>query len=80
MIIMIILIRKESMAMAKQMGSDYYQLMHEIQAADFVLVELTLYLDTHPGDRQALQQFQQFSDYSRKLKKRYLQADQGRHP
>lgn len=57
--------------MAKQMGSDYYQLMHEIQAADFVLVELTLYLDTHPGDRQALQQFQQFSDYSRKLKKRY---------
>lgn len=26
----------------------YYQLLEKIQAVDFVLVDLTLYLDTHP--------------------------------
>lgn len=34
--------------------------MTELQATDFVLVELTLYLDTHPDDAQALTQFNQF--------------------
>ncbi|MCF8567287.1 spore coat protein CotJB [Alicyclobacillus tolerans] len=34
--------------------------MSELQAVDFVLVELTLYLDTHPDDQQALAQFGQF--------------------
>ncbi|MEX2104732.1 MAG: spore coat protein CotJB [Bacilli bacterium] len=35
----------------------YYELLQEIQAVDFVLVELTLYLDTHPCDQCAIQQF-----------------------
>jgi spore coat protein JB len=34
--------------------------MSELQAIDFVLVELTLYLDTHPDDTQAIAQFAQF--------------------
>ncbi len=42
------------------MPREYYQLLGEIQAVDFVLVELTLYLDTHPDDSQALTQFTQF--------------------
>ena len=54
--------------MPKQMDEEYYQLMSQIQAADFVLVELTLYLDTHPDDQNALHQFRQYSDYSRQLK------------
>lgn len=37
----------------------YYFLLQEIQSLDFVLVELTLYLDTHPNDVQAIQQFNQ---------------------
>ncbi|MEJ8544537.1 spore coat protein CotJB [Brevibacillus borstelensis] len=40
----------------------YYQLLHELQALDFVLVELTLYLDTHSNDADALQQFNQISE------------------
>lgn len=39
---------------------EYYQYMTELQTIDFVLVELTLYLDTHPDDAQALAQFSQF--------------------
>lgn len=37
----------------------YYRMLEELQQLDFVLVELTLYLDTHPNDMQALQQFNQ---------------------
>ncbi|MFJ7364188.1 spore coat protein CotJB [Peribacillus frigoritolerans] len=54
--------------MNKKLDDEYYQLLEQIQAADFVLVELTLYLDTHPNDQQALQQFNQFHEYSRQLK------------
>ncbi len=42
------------------MPKAYYQYMHELQVVDFVLVELTLYLDTHPDDAQAFAQFTQF--------------------
>ncbi|CAH0347159.1 spore coat protein CotJB [Bacillus sp. CECT 9360] len=54
--------------MAKHIDDEYYQSLRQIQAADFVLVELTLYLDTHPDDQNALQQFNQYSDYSKQLK------------
>ncbi|CAH1225871.1 MULTISPECIES: spore coat protein CotJB [Paenibacillus] len=39
----------------------YYELLEELQALDFVLVELTLYLDTHPGDYQSIEQFNKFA-------------------
>lgn len=39
----------------------YYRMLEELQQLDFVLVELTLYLDTHPNDLQAVQQFNQFA-------------------
>jgi len=39
----------------------YYRELRELQTVDFALVELTLYLDTHPGDLQAVQQFNQLS-------------------
>ncbi|WJH34759.1 spore coat protein CotJB [Paenibacillus aurantius] len=47
--------------MAIKLDEQYYRLLEELQALDFVLVELTLYLDTHPRDPQALAQFNQFS-------------------
>lgn len=37
----------------------YYELLEQLQAIDFVLVELNLYLDTHPTDSNALEQFNQ---------------------
>lgn len=55
----------------KSLPQEYYQLLHEIQAIDFVLVDLTLYLDTHPYDYQAIQQFNQFAQYSKQLKQQY---------
>ena len=54
--------------MAKKLDAEYYQFLEQIQAADFVLVELTLYLDTHPGDENAIQQFNQYSEYCKQLR------------
>ena len=41
----------------KQLPKEYHQLLEQLQAVDFVLVELTLYLDTHPNDQDAINQF-----------------------
>ncbi|WP_089738853.1 spore coat protein CotJB [Gracilibacillus ureilyticus] len=50
------------------MPENYYKLLEKIQAVDFVLVDLTLYLDTHPDDLEAIKQFNQKSYESRQLK------------
>ena len=43
-------------------GDDAYRReLEELQKVDFALVELTLYLDTHPTDMQAVQQFNQLA-------------------
>lgn len=39
------------------LDEQYYAKLLELQQVDFALVELTLYLDTHPHDLQALQQY-----------------------
>jgi len=57
----------------KKLPQEYYDLLEEIQAADFVLVDLTLYLDTHPTDHQAMQQFNQYAQYSKQLKQSFEQ-------
>lgn len=49
----------------------FYELMGEIQETDFVLVELNLYLDTHPDDTTAIAQFNQFVQKSAALKHRF---------
>lgn len=52
----------------KQLPSDYYQLLEQLQAVDFVLVELTLYLDTHNNDTEAIQQFNHYAKERKKLR------------
>ena len=47
---------------------EYYQLLEELQAVDFLIVELTLYLHTHPDDVSALNQFNKYAQYKNKLK------------
>lgn len=37
-----------------KMDSERERLLHEVMAADFTLIELNLYLDTHPADQRAL--------------------------
>lgn len=54
-----------------QLPQDYYQRLEEIQAVDFAILELNLYLDTHPQDQAAMQQFNQFTQYSKKLKSEF---------
>lgn len=39
----------------------YYQMLEQLQTLDFALVELSLYLDTHPTDANALKQFNQLA-------------------
>ncbi|MBS8264725.1 spore coat protein CotJB [Mesobacillus boroniphilus] len=53
----------------KQLPKEFYAAMEELQAVDFVLVDLTLYLDTHPEDYDAINQFNQFAKERRRLKK-----------
>jgi len=39
----------------------YSAQLRELQTVDFALLELNLYLNTHPGDMQAIQQFNQLA-------------------
>ena len=54
--------------MSKKMPAEFYSLLEEIQAIDFVIVELNLYLDTHPDDFEAINQFNENAEKSMKLK------------
>lgn len=53
------------------MPQNFYQILEEIQAIDFVIVDLNLYLDTHPNDFEAIQQFNDLTEKSMKLKIEY---------
>jgi len=45
----------------------YVELLTQLQAIDFVLVELNLYLDTHPHDANAIEQFNELTQRRWKL-------------
>ncbi|MFT8871112.1 MAG: spore coat protein CotJB [Sporolactobacillus sp.] len=45
------------MVAQKALPPDYYKDLQALQAIDFTVVELNLYLDTHPDDLDALKQF-----------------------
>lgn len=62
--------------MSKQLDDAFYTSLHELQAIDFVLVELNLYLDTHPNDMSALQQFNHFVNL-RKNAVQHFEANYG---
>ncbi|PTM59290.1 spore coat protein CotJB [Desmospora activa] len=53
---------------SRKRKTQYDQMLKEIQVVDFVLVELTLYLDTHPHDREAIGQYNHYMEQSRHLK------------
>jgi len=55
----------------KNVPQEYYQLMEQLQAVDFVLVELTLYLDTHNDDFEAIKQFNHYAKERKHLKKAF---------
>ncbi|MBN6188208.1 spore coat protein CotJB [Aneurinibacillus sp. BA2021] len=53
------------------MDEKYYDLLLEIQRADFVIIELNLYLDTHPNDQAAIAQYNDFVQRSMQMKKNF---------
>lgn len=57
--------------MSKKLSPEFYKMLEEIQEIDFVIVELNLYLDTHPNDIDAIKQFNEFSKKSMKLKMQF---------
>jgi spore coat protein JB len=48
-----------------------WEFLKKLQELDFVLVELNLYLDTHPGDQQALEQYNWYALERSKLAHEY---------
>jgi spore coat protein JB len=57
--------------MDRKLPEHFYTMLEELQEVDFVLVELTLYLDTHPLDSQAIQQYNQFAQKRMQLAGRF---------
>ncbi|CAM3975088.1 spore coat protein CotJB [Paenibacillus alkaliterrae] len=57
--------------MNKALDNEFYQLLHELQSVDFVLVELNLYLDTHPMDANAIQQYNHYAQLRQKIAQLY---------
>ena len=55
----------------KQVPAEYYPLMEQLQTVDFILVELTLYLDTHPDDFEAINQFNHYVKERKKIKRAF---------
>ncbi|MCI8611859.1 MAG: spore coat protein CotJB [Clostridiales bacterium] len=51
------------------MPKDRNALMHDIQVYGFALVEVNLYLDTHPGDQAAIACY---NKYNRLLEEAYI--------
>lgn len=47
------------------------QLLKQVQQADFVVTELTLYTNTHPNDKEALQQWRDAIKEAAKVRRQY---------
>lgn len=49
------------------------QLLKDIGIVDFILIELTLYLDTHPMDRNAMEYFNHYNRIRNQMEKEFSQ-------
>ena len=72
-IVLTLILKKGGRTLSKNLPPEFYQLLEEIQAIDFVLVELNLYLDTHPQDFEAIKQFNENAMKSMELKANFEQ-------
>jgi spore coat protein JB len=55
----------------KQLDENYHDLLLEIQQVDFVILELNLYLNTHPHDKAAIAQYNECVQRSMQMKKNF---------
>jgi spore coat protein JB len=63
--------RRIEMNNEKTVHPDYYVLLQELQEVQFVLVELNLYLDTHPDDSEAIKQFNFYKQQRKEIAKKF---------
>ncbi|TLS35469.1 spore coat protein CotJB [Pseudalkalibacillus caeni] len=56
--------------MNKELSSDFRENLKKLQAIDFAMMELTLYLDTHPDDSKAIEQYNEYSEKRKDLKQK----------
>lgn len=47
------------------------QMLNEIRMVNFVLVDLMLYLDTHPNDRKALEYFNHYNRIKSRMEREF---------
>lgn len=52
-------------------SSEQEKLLHDISILDFIVVELNLYLDTHPQDRNAMEYFKHYNRMNNHAKQEY---------
>ena len=57
--------------MSSKMNSEQENMLRNIGIVDFVTVEMTEYLDTHPFDREAMEYFNHYNRMSNQAKKEY---------
>ncbi|WP_227766101.1 spore coat protein CotJB [Zhaonella formicivorans] len=53
------------------MYREQVQMLRRIQELEFVAIELTLYLDTHPGEREPLVEYNRVTQELNALKRTY---------
>ncbi|SHE40888.1 spore coat protein JB [Seinonella peptonophila] len=53
------------------MSENRKKILLALQEVDFVLVELNLYLDTHPFDQNAIDQYNHYAKERRKIAEKY---------
>lgn len=56
------------------MHEEQLQLLKEIMAMDFSVIEFNLFLDTHPNDQRALAELNSLCCQSKALRRRYEQC------
>ncbi len=54
-------------------ANEQEKLLHDIRVLDFVVIEMSLYLDTHPTDRNAMEYFNHYNRMTNKAKKEYAE-------
>ncbi len=57
--------------MRQTAGSEQTRMLKDISVISFTLVELTLYLDTHPFDKQAMEYFNHYARIENQLKQEF---------
>ncbi len=57
--------------MNTQFANEQEKLLHDIGVLSFVVIELSLYLDTHPTDQNALKYFNHYNRLANQAKQEY---------